>query len=111
LNGWLYFLEHDAWGMFQIGITNDPNRRIGKHRASGWATIELRGPMDGSLARALEKSILLSIKRRGANMGHQTDTRQFDGWTESWKKDSLQVHSLKQLIDWVYEDDDYISSS
>jgi hypothetical protein len=104
--GWLYFLEHDGWELFQIGITNDPNRRIGKHHSDGWITIEIRGPMDGSLAKSFETSILKSLRLRGASMAHTTDIRQFDGWTEAWTKDSLSVTSFKQLLDWVYEDDE-----
>jgi hypothetical protein len=103
--GWVYFLDHDAWGLFQIGITNDPVRRIGKHHSSGWTTLEVRGPMDGSLAKGIETSILACLKKRGAQMAHRTDIKQFDGWTESWTKHSLSVASFKQLMDWVYEDD------
>jgi hypothetical protein len=105
LSAWLYFLEHDSWGLLQIGITNDPNRRIGKHHDSGWTSIEIRGPIDGSLAKGFETSILKSLKMRGAQMAHRTDMRQFDGWTEAWTKDSLSVSNFKQLLDWVYEDD------
>ena len=105
LPGWLYFLDHDGWGLFQIGITNDPTRRISKHGSGGWTSIEIRGPMDGSLAKDLETSILKSLRKRGAQMAHRTDIRQFDGWTEAWTKDSLSVVGFKQLLEWVYEDD------
>jgi hypothetical protein len=105
LPGWLYLLEHDGWNLLQIGITNDPNRRIGKHHSSGWTSIEIRGPMDGSLAKGFETSMLMALKKRGAEMAHRTDIRQFDGWTESWTKNSLIVTSFKQLLDWVYDDD------
>ena len=98
-------MEHDGWGLQQIGITNDPNRRIGKHHSSGWTSIEIRGAMDGSLAKGFETSILMALKTRGAEMAHSTEIRQFDGWTEAWTKDSLNVTSFKQLLDWVYEDD------
>ena len=106
LPGWLYFLEHDGWDLYQIGITNDPNRRIGKHSSSGWTSIEIRGPMDGTLARSFETSILRSLKIRGAMMANKADIRRFDGWTEAWTKDSLSVTSFKQLLDWVYQDDE-----
>ena len=106
LSAWLYFLEHDGWELFQIGITNDPNRRIGKHHSDGWTSIEIRGPMDGSLAKSFETSILLALKARGAKMANKTDIKQFDGWTEAWTQNSLLVTSFKQLLDWVYEDDE-----
>jgi hypothetical protein len=102
---WLYFLEHDGWELFQIGITNDPSRRIGKHHSSGWISIEIRGPMDGSVAKGYETSILMALKKRGVKMAHRTDIRRFDGWTESWTKASLNVTSIKQMLDWVYEDE------
>ena len=105
LPGWLYFLEHDDWGLLQIGITNDPNRRIAVHTSAGWTTLEVRGPMDGSLAKSFETSILKSLKIRDAHMAHRTRIKRFDGWTEAWTKDSLSVTSFKQLLDWVYEDD------
>ena len=105
LPAWLYFLEHDGWELFQIGITNDPSRRIGKHHSSGWTSIEIRGPMDGSLAKGYETSILMALKKRGVKMAHRTDIRQFDGWTEAWTKASLNVTSIKQMLDWMYEDE------
>ena len=98
-------MEHDGWELFQIGLTNDPNRRIGKHHSDGWTSIEIRGPMDGSLAKSFETSILLALKARGAKMANKTDIKQFDGWTEAWTQNSLSVTGFKQLLDWVYEDD------
>jgi hypothetical protein len=106
LPGWLYFLDHDPWDLFQVGITNDPSRRVGKHQSSGWEVIEIRGPMDGSLARDTEQAILKSLKKRTAKMAHKSDIKQFDGWTEAWYRMSLPVASLKQLLEWVYQDDD-----
>jgi len=61
--------------------------------------------MEGSLARGLETSILKALKKRGAKMAHRADIQQFDGWTEAWTKDSVSVSGMKQLLDWMYEDD------
>lgn len=105
-NGWLYLIQHDELGMFQIGISNSPKQRLAKHTNRDWEVIEIRGPMDGALARSFETSILKSLKMRGAIMAHKTDIRQFDGWTEAWTRDSLSVTSFKQLLGWVYEDDE-----
>jgi hypothetical protein len=105
-NGWLYFLRHDGFEMFQIGITNDPKRRLAKHRAGGWAAIDLRGPMDGHLTRDLESSILISIKRRGAVLANSQDVTRFDGWREAWTCDSLMAISITKLLEFVYEDED-----
>jgi hypothetical protein len=104
--GWLYFLDHDELNMYQIGISNVPQSRVGDHQRRGWETIEVRGPMEGHLARQLETDILRAIERRGAVLGHKAKIEKFDGYSEAWTKDSLDVTGLKQLLDWVYEDDD-----
>lgn len=91
--------------MLQIGITNVLEDRLGRHAQRGWEVIEVRGPMDGSITTDLETEILRSLQRRGALFGHKAGIAKFDGYSESWLKDSLQVHSIKQLIDWVYQDE------
>jgi hypothetical protein len=103
--GWLYLLEHDGWELLQVGITNDPQRRIGKHQSAGWTVLDLRGPMEGSLAKGLESSILKLFKARGIQMANRLDIERFDGWTEAWPKKSILVTELRQLINWVYDDD------
>lgn len=102
---WLYFLRHDSLDLFQIGITNDPLRRIAKHKSQGWTEIDVRGPMDGALTRAIESSILSSIKKRGAVLANSTDVKKFDGWTEAWTQRSFSALSISALLDFVYEDD------
>ena len=104
--GWLYLLEHDDLDMYQIGISNAVEKRITQHKKRGWAVIEVRGPMEGHLARQLETAILRVIEKRGAERGHKADIEKFDGYSEAWLKDSLSVAGFKQLLDWVYEDDE-----
>lgn len=104
-DGYLYFLEHDVWSMFQIGITNVPDKRLQKHRRGGWTPIEVRGPMDGHLTRELERSCLHALKKHGATLGNRATVEKFDGNTEAWTKASLNVTSIKQILDWVYEDE------
>ena len=91
--------------MFQIGITNNPDDRLGRHSRSGWEVIELRGPMDGHLTQNLETDCLHALERRGAILGHNAGIDKFDGYTEAWTKKSLNVTSIKQILDWVYEDE------
>ena len=91
--------------MFQIGITNDPKRRLSEHGKGGWEVVELRGPMDGHLTNQLESSCIQSLVKRGAILGHKSGVLKFDGYTEAWTKSSLNVISIKQLLDWVYEDE------
>lgn len=41
-DGYLYFVSHTDWEMLQIGITNDPDKRIKEHKRLGWMLLELR---------------------------------------------------------------------
>jgi hypothetical protein len=104
-DGWLYFIHHDPLDMVQIGISNSPETRLGDHSKRGWEVLEVRGPMEGHLAQQLELAILHAVERRGAVLGHKAAIEKFDGYSEAWTKDSLPVTSFKQLLDWVYEDD------
>ena len=110
LDGWLYFLEHDEWQMFQIGITNYPENRLAQHERTGWTVLGIRGAMDGSLTRNLETAILRALRRRGAVFANKADGQKFDGWTESWSKSSVSVSSLKALLNFVYDDDAQIKN-
>jgi hypothetical protein len=104
-NGWLYLIENDDLDMFQIGISNVPENRLRKHSLSGWRILEVRGPMDGFLTQSLELAALKSLAKRGAVLGHKAQIEKFDGYSEAWTKASLNATSIKQLLDWVYEDD------
>ena len=104
-DGYLYFLFHDEWDMYQIGITNFPAKRLHTHQLLGWTVNEVRGPMDGHLAQNLETAMLRSIRKRGAQSSNHTDIKKFDGWTEAWTRESLIIKSLGDLMEFVYEDD------
>ena len=104
-DAWLYLVTHDEWEMLQIGITTQPNIRLASHGRIGWRLIELRGPLEGHHIQELENSLLKSLKQRGATFANHLGGEIFDGWTEAWTKDSLAVTSFKQLLDWVYEDE------
>jgi hypothetical protein len=105
LDGWLYFLEHPQWNLYQIGITNYPDDRLASHKKLGWEVVELRGSMDGLIARQWETSILQMLKRRGAEVGSDQVAGRFDGYTETWSKSSFPCKSLAQLMDLVREDE------
>jgi hypothetical protein len=102
---WLYFIENLDLNMFQIGITNFPDQRLGKHAKTNWNLREIRGPLDGFLTRRLETSCLHALVKRGAILGHKAGVAKFDGYTEAWTKSSLTVTTIKQILDWVYEDE------
>ncbi len=108
-DGYFYLLEHEEWSLFQIGITNVPKKRLQKHSRGGWSPIELRGPMDGRLTRQLETDCLHALEKHGAIIGRKAGLDRFDGFSEAWTKSSLIVTSIKQILDWVYEDEELLS--
>lgn len=98
MDGFLYFLQHDEWQMFQVGITNFPDDRIAKHGISGWELVELRGPMDGHLTQQWETAILRMLKSKGADLSNATIAGKFDGYSEAWSKSTFEVKSIKELM-------------
>lgn len=97
-DGYFYFLNHPDWDMYQVGITNVPDQRIGKHRSLGWELIELRGPVEGQVARDLETDVLRMLKARGAKLSPSEIAGRFDGMTESWLKGSVRdFSSIREL--------------
>ena len=105
-DGWLYLIFSDSLDMYQVGITNVPDRRLAEHRKNSFDQIlDLRGPMDGIIAQHLERNILQSLSKRGATFANRADVSKFDGWTEAWQSRSYEVQNLKQLLDLVYQDD------
>ena len=103
---WIYLIENTTLELLQIGITNNPEERIAKHQRSGFEVVlDIRGPLDGYLARNLERACLNTFRKRGAKFALEMDVSIFDGYTESWSKKSLNVTSIKQILDWVYEDE------
>lgn len=97
-DGWIYFLWHDNWEMFQIGITNVPDDRLSRHRRLGWSVLELRGPMDGKLAQDWETSILRMLRAKGADLSNEIIAGKFDGYSEAWSKATFEVKSIRELM-------------
>ena len=97
-DGYLYFLNHSDWEMFQIGITNVPDDRISRHKRLGWELLELRGPMDGHLTQHWETAILRMLKARGADLSNSKIAGKFDGYSEAWSKSTFEVKSIKELM-------------
>jgi hypothetical protein len=105
--GWLYLVYHEGWDLIQVGLTNHPENRLTDHRRSGFDTVlDIRGPMEGVLAQNLERKSLHALKKRGAKFSNRLGVKKFDGYSEAWTKASLNATSIKQLLDWVYEDDE-----
>ena len=102
--GWLYFMSHDQWDMYQIGITNFPDKRLTTHKRLGWNVEEVRGPMDGHLTRDLETGMLRILRRNNATFANKAGGAIFDGWTESWLMNGSPVCSLDELLRLLYEE-------
>ncbi len=96
--GWLYFLTHPDWQMLQVGISNDPDRRLREHARLGWHLIELSGPMEGGRARRLEQGILAALRARGVKLGDESIAGPFSGYTEAWSTVKYTANSLADLI-------------
>jgi hypothetical protein len=96
--GYLYFLNNSKWNMYQIGITNSPDNRVGSHKKLGWELLELRGPMDGHVTAQWETAILRMLKAKGADLSNSKIAGKFDGFTEAWSKSTFPVKSIKELM-------------
>jgi hypothetical protein len=105
-DGWLYFLVHERWGLFQIGISNVLDKRLYTHKGLGWEVIETRGPMPGDVTHAWEQSILKSLKKNGARFEAEKIAGKFTGHTECWTRDSFPTNSLRELMRLVESDED-----
>jgi len=99
LSGYIYFLIQPNWEIYQIGITNNPEDRIVRHKRNGFDLLELRGPMEGQTAQELETAILRYLKSQKADLSPEHIAGKFDGYSESWTIDSYKVNNLKELID------------
>jgi hypothetical protein len=97
-DGYLYFMYHPDWEMYQIGITNVPDDRIGRHKRLSWIVLEVRGPMDGYLTQQWETAILRMLKAKGADLSNEKIAGKFDGYSEAWSKSTFEVSSIKELM-------------
>ena len=100
---WLYLLRRDSDDLLQVGITNDTKIRFQAHRRIGWEPVDVRGPMDGVLARDWESSILEMLRSTGVPLGRAAGLTRFSGYTEAWRRSDFPVHSVRALMDRVQE--------
>jgi len=102
----MYLVYDDTRDLLQLGITNNRDERLAKHRRGGFdQVLDVRGPLDGVLARDLERACIRALERRGAVFVRDLDLNRFDGWTESWACGSLDVQTLQSILKMVYDDD------
>ena len=95
---WIYLLEHEKWGLLQIGITNHLKNRLNDHKRLGWEILEVSNPMDGLLAKEWEKSILDFLRGSGIELGNPNIAGTYSGYTETWYKRDLPITSIKKLM-------------
>ena len=105
-DAWMYLIENEVSDLMQIGITNNRDERLAKHRRSGFDNVvDVRGPIDGVLARDLERACIRALEKRGATFVKDLDIPRFDGWTEAWSAETMAPASLTEIMNMVYEDD------
>ena len=104
-DGWLYFLSNELWGLLQIGITNDLERRLKEHGAQ-WNVIEVRGPMPGDITHQWEQDVLHSLKMRGVKLAPEHIAGKFSGYTEAWVQEDFPAKSLAELMNLVHTDEE-----
>jgi hypothetical protein len=95
---WIYMFEHQEYGLLQVGITNDPKKRIATHKRSGWEFLEIYGPVSGDIAQQLESQIVRLLERSGANMRNKKGLQQEFKRTEAWVKSSYPISNLRNLL-------------
>ncbi len=105
LTGYLYFLRHENWNLFQIGITNQPDKRLAKHSRLGWEVIEVL-QMDGLAARNWETSILKLLRSMNVDLGFETKEGKFDGYSECWNAEKFSPKDLNELMSIVRKTED-----
>ena len=105
--GWMYLIGNPETGMFKVGISNDPARRLKEHEANGFdQPLDLSLEMSGEEAYEREQRMLKYLKRNGVVMGNQVaDAEAHDGWSETWASGTLMVTKLDQLMRLAREDE------
>jgi len=104
-DGWLYLIENDSLGLLQIGISNRPEARLRDHGSRGWEVVDVRGPMDGSLTQSWEREILDYLRSHGVGIPDPNEYDRFDGYTESWDRQSFPLLSIARIIEIVHQEE------
>jgi hypothetical protein len=97
--GYLYFIQHREWEMLQIGITNNPDDRLKRHKRIGWELLGIRGPMDGYTTQELETELLRMLRSKGAKLSPKEVAGKFDGYSEAWLQSTYPIQSIQELME------------
>ena len=104
-DAWIYLIRNEALGLLKIGISNDPENRVGRHRLTGWEWVDVAGPIDGATAREIEQSFLHYLDSASVPKAN-TFSESFDGYSEAWREEDLRVTSLAEVRDLIRKQDD-----
>ena len=97
MTGFFYFLEKP--GMLQIGITNNPSRRVhDTHARNGWRLVDMLENADGRVIRQLESAVKNRLAALSIDTGRRAFRKKFDGWSESWFQHDLYATSICDLL-------------
>jgi hypothetical protein len=96
--GWIYLLEHKQYEYLQIGITNNPDKRLKNHFAQDWELLDLLGPITGTRAARIERQILDALKTKGAEFEISHVMNKFAGFSECWSKLSFPAQRIEELM-------------
>ena len=97
--GFLYLLQRwDGEPQRKLGITNVPETRIETLARHGWRLIEVSLPLDGTVARDVERQFYALLNERGVSrLGVRGDARRYPGHTETWTNADFPVRSLQEV--------------
>jgi len=98
VDGWIYLIENEDWGMLKVGITNIPKNRVALHISRNWHLLDLHGPIEGLLVQQWERAILRMLKAKGADLSNDKIVGKFDGYSEAWSISTFEVKSVMQLM-------------
>ena len=84
--GFLYFMERP--GELQIGITNDPKKRLKEHAREGWELVQVDGPHCGQEIFDRENAIKKHLRENDLLI---------DGTHENWLSSMWSPHSITAI--------------
>jgi hypothetical protein len=96
--GAIYLMWHQGLRAWQIGISNQPVKRVASHRRQGWDLVELIEMDDGYKAASIERAILRAWRRAGYRPAASREQLPQGGYTETVSAEDVAECSLTELI-------------
>jgi hypothetical protein len=104
----LYFLEHEKWRSFKVGISNTSGHRLKSLESEGWTLILKIDFTKGSDAQLVEKESLNWIRNHLGLLPFVSEEqmKRTGGWTETFSSEGVprsmvvnKIHSLAKSLD------------